>query len=221
MESTECDMIRAVQRRISREMTLVVSERTRKNVKLPIALWKKTSLKYSLSPERSQMMDTFIQQLMKRADQSEGRDLKSLHNTQKSNPYKEVAEICDGMMLEISGLQARVAQLGEEKRTLEEQLSLKFRERYDPLVRHLFSVCIQLKALSRWRRVVEQEKLQKRLIRAQQVSCRRPGDTFGCQIHIPSGRKQTVAEGTESLFVISISVAFSHYVTDILLKAHM
>ncbi|KAM4543118.1 coiled-coil domain-containing protein 162-like isoform 2-T2 [Odontesthes bonariensis] len=145
MESTECDMIRAVQRRISREMTLVVSERTRKNVKLPIALWKKTSLKYSLSPERSQMMDTFIQQLMKRADQSEGRDLKSLHNTQKSNPYKEVAEICDGMMLEISGLQARVAQLGEEKRTLEEQLSLKFRERYDPLVRHLFSVCIQLK----------------------------------------------------------------------------
>ncbi|XP_072221575.1 coiled-coil domain-containing protein 162 [Leuresthes tenuis] len=297
MESTECDMIRAVQRRISREMTLAVSERTRKDAQLPTELWKKTSLKYSLSPERPQMVETFIQQLMKGADQLEGQltlpqdhlqlclthlassvmererrtfqlysqfyeqilqqetqllyqrdqDFKSLHNTQKSNPHKEVADICGGMMLEISGLQARVAQLGEEKRTLEEQLSLKFRERYDPLVRRLFSACIQLKArldenqqqmeqdvsemvnrirgegverivklkkkrgcttendglvltrlkmgdihelnlensrltsllckvraLSRWRRVVQQEKLQKQLIQAQQreIMCR-------------------------------------------------
>lgn len=49
------------------------------------------------------------------------------------------------MMLEISALQAQVAHLEEEKRNLEEQLSLKFKERYDPLVRHLFSTCIHLK----------------------------------------------------------------------------
>lgn len=49
------------------------------------------------------------------------------------------------MMLEISALQAQVAQLQEEKHSLEEQLSLTFKERYDPLVRQLFSTCIQLK----------------------------------------------------------------------------
>lgn len=49
------------------------------------------------------------------------------------------------MMLEISALRAQVARLEQEKKTLEEGLSLKFKERYDPLVRHLFSTCIQLK----------------------------------------------------------------------------
>ncbi len=35
LESTECDMIRAAQRRINRELTLVVSERTRQDAGLP------------------------------------------------------------------------------------------------------------------------------------------------------------------------------------------
>lgn len=49
------------------------------------------------------------------------------------------------MMLEISALRAQVARLQQEKSTLEEQLGLRFKERYDPLVRHLLSTCIQLK----------------------------------------------------------------------------
>lgn len=57
----------------------------------------------------------------------------------------QVADSCREMMLEISGLQARVAHLEEEKKTLEKQLSLRFKERYDSLVRHLYSTCIQLK----------------------------------------------------------------------------
>lgn len=57
----------------------------------------------------------------------------------------QVAVLCRGMILEISALQARVAHLEEEKRSLEQKLSLKFKERYDPLVRQLFSTCIQLK----------------------------------------------------------------------------
>lgn len=42
LESTECDMIREVQRRISRELTLVVSERARQSARLPTGL-KKTN----------------------------------------------------------------------------------------------------------------------------------------------------------------------------------
>lgn len=58
---------------------------------------------------------------------------------------RQVAALCRGMMLQISALQAKVAHLEEEKRSQEEQLGLKFKERYDPLVRHLSSTCIQLK----------------------------------------------------------------------------
>lgn len=57
----------------------------------------------------------------------------------------QVAGLCGGMMLQISDLRAQVARSEQEQKTLEEQLSLKFRERYDPLVRHLYCTCIQLK----------------------------------------------------------------------------
>ncbi|XP_044023592.1 uncharacterized protein si:ch73-242m19.1 isoform X2 [Siniperca chuatsi] len=196
LESTECDMIRAVQRKTNRELTLVVSERTRQDSGLPTELWKKAPLKYSLSPERPQIVETFIQQLMEGAEEAEGQlrvsqdhlqqclthlgcslmererrsfllysqfyeqilqqetqllyqreqDLKTLKDSQTSNSHKEVAAVCRGMMLEISALQAQVAHLEEEKSILEEKLSLKFKERYDPLVRHLSSTCIQLTA---------------------------------------------------------------------------
>jgi len=78
------------------------------------------------------------------------QDLKNLQASATSGSHKEVTAgipevACRGMMMEISALQTRVAHLEEEKRTLEEQLGLRFRERYDPLVRHLFATCIQLK----------------------------------------------------------------------------
>eukprot|EP00064_Thunnus_orientalis_P010332 superscaffoldBa00001395_g10358 len=73
LESTECDMIRAVQRRISRDLTLVVSERTRQDTGLPTELWKKSAVKYSLSPERPQIVESFIQQLMEGAEEAEGQ----------------------------------------------------------------------------------------------------------------------------------------------------
>ncbi|CAK6966026.1 uncharacterized protein si:ch73-242m19.1 [Scomber scombrus] len=196
LESTECDMIRAVQRRISREMTLVVSERTRQDTGLPTELWKKSPVKFSVSPERPQIVELFIQQLMEGAEEAEGQlrvsvdhlqqclthlgcsvtererrsfllysqfyeqilqqqtqllyqreqDLKNCNDSQASNCHKEVSVLCREMILEISALQARVSQLEEEKRSLEQNLSLKFKERYDSLVRQLFSTCIQLKA---------------------------------------------------------------------------
>lgn len=48
-------------------------------------------------------------------------------------------------MREISELRAQVACFELEQETVEERLSLKFKERYDPLVRHLHCTCIQLK----------------------------------------------------------------------------
>ncbi|XP_036928246.1 uncharacterized protein si:ch73-242m19.1 isoform X2 [Acanthopagrus latus] len=208
LESCECDMIRATQRRINRELTLVVSERTRQDSGLPTELWKKAPLKYSLSPERPQIVETFIQQLMEGAEEAEGQlmvphdrlqrsltqlgcslmererrsfllysqfyeqilqqetqllrqreqDLKNCTNSKTSNAHNEVAAVCRGLMLEVSALQARVAHLEQEKSSLEEKLSLTFKERYDPLVRHLFSTCIQLKArLDQYRRQMEQD----------------------------------------------------------------
>uniref|UniRef100_UPI0037E99645 uncharacterized protein n=1 Tax=Semicossyphus pulcher TaxID=241346 RepID=UPI0037E99645 len=194
LESTECDMIRALQRRINRDLILVLSERTRQDTSLPTELWKKSQMKYSLSPERPQIVETFIQQLMEGAEEAEGKlsvsqahlqlclshlgcsvmererrsfllhsqfyerilqqetrllhhreqDLKHLKDLQTSNSHKEVSAACRGMMLEMSALQAQVAHLQEERRTLEERLRLRFKEQYDPLVRHLCCTCIQL-----------------------------------------------------------------------------
>ncbi|XP_034419431.1 uncharacterized protein si:ch73-242m19.1 [Cyclopterus lumpus] len=208
LESTECDMIRAVQRRVNRELTLAVSERTRQDAGLPTELWTKAPLRYSLTPERPQIVETFVRQLMEGAEEAEGQltvsphrlqrclallgcslaererrsfllysqfyeqilqhetrllyrseqDLKTLRDSPTSDSHKEVDVACRGMMLQISALQTRVAHLEDERRTLEEQLGLRFKERYDPLVRHLFSTCIQLKAwLDEYRRRMQQD----------------------------------------------------------------
>uniref|UniRef100_A0A3Q0RLX4 Coiled-coil domain containing 162 n=1 Tax=Amphilophus citrinellus TaxID=61819 RepID=A0A3Q0RLX4_AMPCI len=289
MESTECDMIRALQKKISRELTLVLSERTQPDNQLPTELWKRSQMKYSLSPERPQMVETFIQRLMQGAEQADGevsRDhlqqcLAHLGSSlmererhsfllysqfyeqilqqhtqllyQKEQVHllflcfinPQVANLCRGMMLKISGLQAQVAHLEEEKRTLEDQFSLKFKERYNPLVQHLFSTCIQtgldllniclirgegvdkiiklkktygctkdndglnltqlklnlensrltallckLRALRRWRQVVDQEKLHRQLLQTKQVSSRMKQYSA---VSLTSYRKETQA----------------------------
>lgn len=45
LESTECDMVREVQRRINRDLTLVVSERARQSSRLPTGKKKKKTVK--------------------------------------------------------------------------------------------------------------------------------------------------------------------------------
>uniref|UniRef100_A0A8C7S3Q8 Si:ch73-242m19.1 n=1 Tax=Oncorhynchus mykiss TaxID=8022 RepID=A0A8C7S3Q8_ONCMY len=191
LESTECDMIRAVQRRITRELTLVISERARQDTGLPTELWKQGPMKHSLSPERPQLVERFTQQLMECAEQTltfpaaplqrclstlgrsvmererssfllysqfyeqilqqesqllYRREQVSYSTSQTINPYSEVSGLCRGMMLQTTALRTRVTQLEEEQRGLEQQISLKYRQRYDSLVRQLFSTCIQLKA---------------------------------------------------------------------------
>ncbi|KAL0169607.1 hypothetical protein M9458_034203, partial [Cirrhinus mrigala] len=57
-----------------------------------------------------------------------------------------VADVCRGMMVDITALRTRVSQLEEEKRSLDQHLNLKHRERNDTLVRQLFSTCVLLKS---------------------------------------------------------------------------
>ncbi|XP_055028524.2 coiled-coil domain-containing protein 162 [Misgurnus anguillicaudatus] len=63
-----------------------------------------------------------------------------------NDPYTKVAEVCREMMIEITALRARITQLEEEKRNLDQHLNLKHRQHYDSLVHHLFSTCIHLKS---------------------------------------------------------------------------
>lgn len=102
LEDTECDMIRAVQRRVGGELTLVASEQARQEMGLPTGtregwgtrevkgeckihqsvffspgvwteLWRKASQKYTLAPERPQLVETFIQELMGGSEESGGQ----------------------------------------------------------------------------------------------------------------------------------------------------
>uniref|UniRef100_UPI00403A150E coiled-coil domain containing 162 isoform 2 n=1 Tax=Danio rerio TaxID=7955 RepID=UPI00403A150E len=199
LEMTEVDMIRALQNRINTEMTLVMSERSRHDMQIPADLWKRPSAKHSVSLERPQIVEDFIQRLMSAEErQTDGQvtfstahlqdcltelscavmnreksvfqrysqfyehilqqqeqllyqreqDVKELEakNLQSSDPYRKVSDVCRGMMLEITALRAKVNQLEEEKRNLDQHLNLKHRERYDTLVHQLFSSCLLLKA---------------------------------------------------------------------------
>ncbi|KAM3595187.1 uncharacterized protein V6R79_019853 [Siganus canaliculatus] len=93
----------------------------------------------------SQFYEQILQQETRLLFQRE-QDLKYLKDSQRNYSQREGAAECREMMLEISALKARVVYLEKEKSAAEEQLSLQFRERYEPLVRHLFTTCIQLKA---------------------------------------------------------------------------
>ncbi|XP_058604874.1 uncharacterized protein si:ch73-242m19.1 isoform X3 [Onychostoma macrolepis] len=192
LEVTECDMIRALQKRISCEMTLVMSERSRHDAQLPAELWKRPSMKHSVSLERPQIVEDFIQRLMNGVErETDGQvTFSSAHLQeclteltcavmnhersvfqrysqfyeqilqqqeqllyQREQDVKElevkerqVADVCRGMMADITALRARVCQLEEEKRSLDQHLNLKHRERYDTLVHQLFSTCVLLKS---------------------------------------------------------------------------
>ncbi|XP_076834646.1 si:ch73-242m19.1 isoform X3 [Brachyhypopomus gauderio] len=73
LESTECDMIRAVQRRINKEITLVMSERARHDTALPTELWKRAPMQHCLSLERPQIVENFLQHLMEGAKETDGQ----------------------------------------------------------------------------------------------------------------------------------------------------
>ncbi|XP_053568079.1 coiled-coil domain-containing protein 162-like [Bombina bombina] len=64
LESFEGHMIYEVQKKVARELTLVISERAREERGLPTELWKQPVMKESYSPVRPQIVEKFVQSLM-------------------------------------------------------------------------------------------------------------------------------------------------------------
>ncbi|XP_023694884.2 uncharacterized protein [Paramormyrops kingsleyae] len=73
LECMECDLIAAAQSRIRRELNLVISERGHLSGGLPTDLWKRPSVKQCFSPERPQIVENFMQQLMDGCEETEGK----------------------------------------------------------------------------------------------------------------------------------------------------
>ncbi|XP_077018695.1 uncharacterized protein LOC143685039 isoform X2 [Tamandua tetradactyla] len=64
LESLEIHMIQEVLRRVKREMTLVISEKSKEEYTLPTELWKHQVMKENFSVIRPQIVEKFIQRLM-------------------------------------------------------------------------------------------------------------------------------------------------------------
>ncbi|KAL2098870.1 hypothetical protein ACEWY4_005350 [Coilia grayii] len=64
LESTECDMIKTVQWKMGKEMTLLLSERARQDTALPTDVWKRGSMKHCPTPERPLVVENFVHQLL-------------------------------------------------------------------------------------------------------------------------------------------------------------
>ncbi|MBN3311102.1 CC162 protein, partial [Amia calva] len=64
LESLESEMISEVQKKITKELTMVISERARQDTRLPTELWKHPGMKQSFAPERPEIVENFVQQLM-------------------------------------------------------------------------------------------------------------------------------------------------------------
>ncbi|XP_054846477.1 coiled-coil domain-containing protein 162-like [Eublepharis macularius] len=64
LESLEIHMIHDVQKKINKEMTLVISEKAREERNLPTELWKHCSMQENFSVARPEIVESFIQRLM-------------------------------------------------------------------------------------------------------------------------------------------------------------
>uniref|UniRef100_G1RPP9 Coiled-coil domain containing 162 n=1 Tax=Nomascus leucogenys TaxID=61853 RepID=G1RPP9_NOMLE len=64
LENCEMHMIQEVLRKVNREMTLVLSEKSKEKCSLPTDLWKHQVMKENFSVSRPQIVEKFIQRLM-------------------------------------------------------------------------------------------------------------------------------------------------------------
>ncbi|XP_043924848.1 uncharacterized protein LOC122799665 [Protopterus annectens] len=67
LESLECHMITEVQKKVTKEMTLVISERARQDSGLPTELWKHAVMKENFSAVRPQIVENVVQKLMEQS----------------------------------------------------------------------------------------------------------------------------------------------------------
>ncbi|KAJ6660255.1 hypothetical protein lerEdw1_017955 [Lerista edwardsae] len=71
LESLEIHMIHDVQKKINKEMTLVISEKAREERNLPTELWKHHSMQENFSVTRPEIVESFVQRLMENSQETD------------------------------------------------------------------------------------------------------------------------------------------------------
>ena len=194
LENFECMMIDDCIRKISREHTVVISERAREDYNLPTDLWKKPSMKENLTIPKDHLVENFAKDLdiqdaqssvitleretmdrslMKLATSLTNHDkmnflncsmfyenilrqqnnllylkeqqIKSLENKLEQQDLKTsievdcaLAERSYELLVEITALRSRIADLDKSTQEAEEKLEKKFRQSYNDMVLDLF-----------------------------------------------------------------------------------
>ncbi|XP_055490902.1 coiled-coil domain-containing protein 162-like [Leucoraja erinacea] len=75
LESMECYMIRELQRKIARELTLVMSERARGEASLPTDDWKRSVMEENFPIARPQIVEAFVQRMKQHSCETENEYL--------------------------------------------------------------------------------------------------------------------------------------------------
>ncbi|XP_077158407.1 uncharacterized protein LOC143819972 isoform X3 [Paroedura picta] len=197
LESLEIHMIHDVQKKINKELTLVISEKAREERNLPTELWKHHSMQENFSITRPEIIESFTQRLMENYQETDaeitfgkdhiqrcltalGCDImarerssfetysmfyenilqqqqqllyqkeQEIHATEDKGRNAElglsqVAELSHAMIMEVTVLRARFAELHKENYHLKEQIRKEVQEHYNALVQSLFLMCLQLK----------------------------------------------------------------------------
>ncbi|XP_043531253.1 coiled-coil domain-containing protein 162-like [Chiloscyllium plagiosum] len=197
LESMECYMIHELQKKIAKEVTLVMSERARGEATLPIDVWKHSAMTENILLVRPQIVESFVQKLKEHSQETDkeitfskdhlrdcllslacdvmGRErsnfetysmcyeniLRQEHQLlyQKEQEIKgmqksqtpsttlscQLADLSHEIIIEITALRAKLANLEEENTKLKDEIRKEVRQEYDALVRDLFASCFALK----------------------------------------------------------------------------
>ncbi|XP_029452705.1 uncharacterized protein LOC115088588 [Rhinatrema bivittatum] len=164
LESLESHMIHEVQKKIAKEMTLVISERAKQGRGLPIELWKVvfgrdhlqrclTSLGCDIMARERSSFETYslfyenvLQQEHRLLYQKERETQAAAGDqTQAAGSSSQTADLSHDMMMEITALRTRLSELEEEQLAVKENVKKDVQAEYEALVRTLFGTCVDLK----------------------------------------------------------------------------
>ncbi|ETE69944.1 hypothetical protein L345_04247, partial [Ophiophagus hannah] len=145
LENVEIHMIHDVQKKINKEITLVLSEKAREGRHLPTAC-------DVMARERSnfETYSMFYENLLHRQHQLLYKKEQEVHVVEDNTGALEVdlsqiARLSHEMILEITALRAKVTDLRREDHNIKEKIRKEVQEDYEALVQNTFLVCLQIK----------------------------------------------------------------------------
>ncbi|XP_059501211.1 uncharacterized protein LOC125452245 [Stegostoma tigrinum] len=197
LESMECYMIHELQKKIAKEITLVMSERARGEATLPIDVWKHSAMTENVLIVRPQIVENFVEKLKEYSQETDKeitfskdhlrdclltlacdvmerersnfetysmcyenilrrehqllyqkeQEMKGMQKSQTSSATLScrLADLSHEIIIEITALRAKLANLEEENAKLKDDIRKEVRQEYDALVRDLFASCFALK----------------------------------------------------------------------------